>query len=215
MQEMLERIERGPNALPKSSPEVMGVEHRPQVQEGVELLAREIRHVIQAERKSQTGKAAAIFEGAGVQNQALELEQKRVSLQGVLEQKSKIVVRTGRHLPPPRAAQRDDRKGLVVAEAPLLFFGPLAHQAGVNGRPGRGDQATITQLRASNHRVVLRDEPLECGPWPSPANFLADRYLFSLHRFAPRGRSVSAGSSRAHDPSPPDPRPELLPPESR
>jgi hypothetical protein len=115
MKEVLERIEGGTNAFAKHLRQAGRVVNGAHVHEGVELLVREIRHVIKAERERQTGEAAAVLEIAGVQHLALQFEQEGIPFEGIIEQKGEIIVRAWGHLRATRATQCDDGEWLVVA----------------------------------------------------------------------------------------------------
>jgi hypothetical protein len=96
-----------------------------------------------------------------VQHLPLEFEQKWISLEGVVEQESKIVVGARRHFAAAGPAQRNDCERFLVSKSRLLLLGPIPDQARVNGRPGGGNQAAVSQLGAPDEPVIFGDQPLK------------------------------------------------------
>jgi hypothetical protein len=136
----------------------------PHIQERIELFARQVGNVVEAEGQGQADEAAPLQESLGVQNLTLQFEEEGVALQGVVEKKGEIVIGEGRHLGAARSPECDDGEWLVVPEGLSLFLRPIANQCGINRRSFRCDFPAATQIRTADPGIVLLDQLPERFP---------------------------------------------------
>ena len=174
IEEMLERIVGLADALAKPLRQPGGVEDGAHVEEGVELLLRERRHVVEAERERLTLEAVLRGKFVRVYDLPLQFQQEGIALDRFVKEEREVEVRARRHLPAACAAKRDQGEGLRVAQRLLLRLGPLAGQRRENRRARGGDLPPIVQLRATDQRIIFRDQPSESRPRPGLANHCAN-----------------------------------------
>ena len=165
VEEVLERIERLPDPFAEPRSEAVRIINRAQIQEAVELLALQPRKIVEVEGQRLKAEAMGSLELVRMQRLPLEFQQKRISLNRVVEEEGKIEIRTGRELLASGTPKSDHSEGTVITQGALLLRRPAGGQIGIDPRAVRGQGTSVVQFRTPNQSVVRRDSPLELLQW--------------------------------------------------